>query len=180
VAGPTRQAKANAALSSVGIPLNAIGDLGSAHLARATPLAFLNSTRFPVDRKGRLVAPEASERKKDLPMITCPAVLIDPERHQVLSGEVLEALEFLASARETSPALFCRIGQVAINPELGSILYLEGRGVPVLVGRGHVKRKVAYLATVLRYLDSGQGLTNVKLLELRLDGQVVARLEKTS
>lgn len=164
----------------MGIPWKAIGDLGSARLPRATPLAFLNSTRFPVDRKGRLVAPEVSERKKDLPMVTCPAALIDLEHHQVVTGEVLEALEFLASAREASPALFCRIGQVVISPELGTILYLDSGGVPVLLGRGHVKRKVAYLATVLRFLDSGQGLANVKFLELRLDGQVVARLEKAS
>jgi len=162
------------------VTLGELTELTALRLPKATPLAFLNSTRFAVDRTGRLVAPEALARRRDLPVITCAAVAVDPERYQVLTDDVLEALQFLATAQEVSPALFCRISQVVIDPELGVTLYLESGALPVLVGREHVKRKVAYLATVLRHLDSGQGLAKVRFLDLRLDGQVVARLERAS
>ncbi len=162
------------------VSLNALAEMQGVRLPKGTPLAFLNSTRFPVDGRGRVLAPEAAARRRDLPMISCAEVEVDPERHQVVTGEVLAALEFLAAAQQTSLSLFHRISQVAIEPEWGLVLYLEAGGVPVLVGTGHTKRKVAYLATVLRHLDTDQGLANVKFLDLRLNGQVVARLARTS
>lgn len=162
------------------IPLSALPDLNGLRLPKATPLAFLNSTTYALDRTGRLVAPEVLVRRRDLPVISCAKAHFDPERCQVLTSDVLEALQFLDVAHEVSPALFSRISQVLVDAELGPILFLENSALPVLVGRGHSKRKVAYLATVLRHLDGSQGLASVKLLDLRFDGQVVARMESAS
>ncbi|MDZ7270850.1 MAG: cell division protein FtsQ [candidate division KSB1 bacterium] len=162
------------------VALNALRELSEMRLPKATPLAYLNSTRFPVDGRGRLLSPEAIQRRRDLPIVTCANAEVDPDRNQVATSEVLEALHFLAVSQQTSLPLYCRISQVAIDPKLGIVLYLEDVGVPVLVGKGHVKRKVAYLATVLRHLDTDQGLAHVRFLDLRLEGQVVARMERGS
>ena len=146
------------------------------NLQNGKGLAFVNATTCVVDNKGRLLKTEAGIGIEDLPIITCADVKVDRKKMRVLTPEVLECLEFLDLLKKKSLPYYYYLSQIHIDSSVGAILYCEGQNVPTILGSGHPKRKVAYLATIIKYIGNEEELSKIKYLDLRLDGQVIAKL----
>jgi hypothetical protein len=95
---------------------------------------------------------------------------------KVRTTDLYESLEFLELLRKKSLPFYYRISQIHIDAEVGAVLYFEGTMLPTIIGKGHIKRKVAYLATMLTHLGGEEELSKIKYFDLRLDGQVIAKL----
>ncbi len=149
------------------------GDKG---LQNGRGIAYVNSTAHMVDEKGRLLRNGAQYGSEDLPVITCENVAIDSKKMRLSTAELYESLEFLALLRKKSLPFYYRVSQIHLDPEVGAVLYFEGTMLPTIIGRGHIKRKVAYLATVLTHMGGEQELSKIKYFDLRLEGQVIAKL----
>ena len=148
------------------------------NLQNGKGIAFINATTCIVDNKGRLLKAEARSGIEDLPIITCTDVKVNSRKMRVITPEILECLEFLDLLKKKSLPYYYYLSQIHIDSTVGAILYFGGQNVPTILGSGHTKRKVAYLATIIKHMGSEEELSKIKYLDLRLEGQVIAKLNK--
>ena len=163
--------------SSLSVRLESLEYLPSENLPHGTVLAYLNSTKYWLDGRGRLL--NNDRKHTDAPIITFEDVSVNTNKYAIDDETVLSALKFLAIAEKEYAPLYYRISQIDIDDKLGPIVYLEQNALPIIVGQGHEKRKVAYVATILTYLDSNRDFGDIQYLDARLEGQIVAKMNNS-
>ena len=174
----TQQARDRANFqSSLSVRLESLEYLPNDRLPHGRVLAYLNSTKYWLDERGRLLNNE--RRHTDVPIITFEGVSINTKKYAIDDEAVLSVLKFLDIAENEYAPLYYRISQIDIDDKLGPIVYLEQNALPIIVGQGHEKRKVAYVATILTYLDNNHDFGDIQYLDARLEGQIVAKMNNS-
>lgn len=133
-----------------------------------------------LDEEGYVLPPARSEFIFDLPVLTGnfkPSEVI-PGR-QTSNAELREALVILALSKRVDDALYRRISEVHVERGKDILFYTAEYGVPVVFGRGDASMKLVKLDTFWREFVKQRGAAELSYVDLRFEGQVVARWNRT-
>lgn len=129
-----------------------------------------------LDAEGVVLPAMRSENIFDLPVITGtlnPAECAPGKR--VTSAPMAEALAILADARTISDELYRLISEIHLDGERDIVLVTAESGVPVVFGRGGGGEKLLKFDAFWKEYVSARGAQDLKYVDLRFDGEVVAR-----
>jgi hypothetical protein len=112
----------------------------------------------------------------DLPVLTgkLPAAECVPGK-RISSVEALEALDILVTAEDVGEDLSHLVAEVHICENGDMTLTTSDAGVPVTLGRGNVPMKLVIFDEFWKNIVVPRGAADLHSLDLRFDGQVVAR-----
>ena len=117
-----------------------------------------------------------SEGVSDLPVLTgdLPAAACIPGK-RIISANVLDALEILATARMIGEELYRLISEVHIDGDRDIVLYTSESGVPVVFGRGDAAMKLLKFDGFWKAIVTQRGAGELRTVDLRYADQVVVR-----
>lgn len=130
-----------------------------------------------VDKDLRVLPGIQSKEIFDLPVIT-------GWRGNATVGAVVEseplrrAVDVVELAQRVDENLYHLISEVKLLKNGDFILYTSDFGVPVLFGRGDEAWKLVYLQEFWNQVVGREGAANLLSVDLRFEGQVVARWDK--
>lgn len=141
------------------------------------PVASFNAGQLMyIDAEGVVLPGVAGPRKFDLPLISGIAGLDHAEIGKTLeNAEVFEALSVFREVQELDSAMYHLISEVNMGNGNDMVLYSSDVGVPVILGRGDVGRKLVTLKTFWKNFVGTADVEKLKYIDLRYDEQVVVR-----
>jgi len=141
------------------------------------PIASLNAGKMMYVDAGRVALPAVqSQVKFDLPIISNVSGLGQPKFGETIaSTELIEAIGILNTASEIDSSLYHFISEVNMNDGGDIILYSVDVGVPIMLGRGDVGRKLITLQSFWTNFVKTQDAEKLKYIDLRYDDQVVVK-----
>jgi cell division septal protein FtsQ len=129
-----------------------------------------------VDADGVVLPYLESAVTHDLPTITGVPELAGAEFGEAVGGEsYFEALAILSDALETDSSVYHLISEVNMSDGDDIILYSADGGVPIRIGRGDTKRKLAMLRAFWDGFVRDEGPENLEYLDLRFGDKIVAK-----
>lgn len=141
------------------------------------PVAALVMDRvLYLDAEGVVLPPVRSDGVFDLPVLTgnLPAAECMPGK-RISSAEVREALDILVTAGEVGEDLSHLVSEVHIGDNGDMMLTTSDAGVPVTFGRGNIPAKLVIFDGFWKNIVVPRGTADLHSVDLRFDGQVVAR-----
>lgn len=141
------------------------------------PVASFNAGQLLyLDAEGVVLPGVAGPRKFDLPLISGIAGLERAEVGKRLeNAEVFEALSVVRAAQDLDTAMYHLISEVNMGNGNDMVLYSSDVGVPIILGRGEVGRKLVTLETFWKNFVGTSDVEKIKYIDLRYDEQVVVR-----
>jgi cell division protein FtsQ len=129
-----------------------------------------------LDAEGVVLPPVRSDGVFDLPVLTgrLPAAECVPGK-RISSAETLEALTILVTAGEVGEELSHLVSEVHIGENGDMTLTTSDAGVPVTFGRGNIPGKLVIFDGFWKSIVVPRGTADLHSVDLRFDGQVVAR-----
>jgi hypothetical protein len=88
---------------------------------------------------------------------------------------VHEALDALASARQMDEELFRRISEIAVSENGVLVMVTAEGGVPIILGRGEMPRKLLMFDGFWRQVVERRGPKYLQQADVRFADQVIAR-----
>lgn len=146
------------------------------------PLALLNGRRLrSVDREGIVLPSAASRGLFDLPVITglSESQPLTPGS-RISNNDLAEALRILETARAAGKEISYLISEIRVRSGGDLVLYTSDGGVPVIYGKGEAARKLIVLETFWKTIVAERGSQALQYVDLRFEGQVVARWKSKS
>jgi cell division protein FtsQ len=141
------------------------------------PVAALVTDRvLYLDADGVVLPPVRSDGVFDLPVMTGKLPLAEcvPGK-RVTSAETHEALDILVTASQVGEDLYRLLSEVHIGENGDMTLTTSDTGVPVSFGRGNVPAKLVIFEGFWKHIVVPRGTADLRSVDLRFDGQVVAR-----
>jgi cell division protein FtsQ len=129
-----------------------------------------------LDAEGVVLPPVRSDGVFDLPVLTgklAAGECVPGKR--ISSPETLEALDILVTAVAVGEDLSHLVSEVHINDNGDMTLTTADAGVPVAFGRGNVPAKLVVFDGFWKNIVVPRGTADLHSIDLRFDGQVVAR-----
>ena len=141
------------------------------------PFFYLSSRQlYAVDEDGKILGLANALPHRDLPIITGDAVSINTKKQRLAGNEFEEVVELLQRMDDMDNLLFNQISEIHLEKNVGMIAYLNvARSLPIIIGRGSLERKVAYLDAFLEQLGSTGLVEQAKYLDVRLAGQIILK-----
>jgi len=141
------------------------------------PFFYLSSRQlYAVDEDGKILGLANSLPHRDLPVITGDALSIDSKKQRIAGEEFEQVVELLQRMEGMDHLLFNQISEIHLEKNVGMIAYLNvARSLPIIIGRGSLERKVAYLDAFLEQLGSTGLVEQAKYLDVRLAGQIILK-----
>lgn len=146
-------------------------------VAERSPVAALAGGRLAyLDADGVVLPALRSEELFDLPVITgtLPEAELPPGT-RIRAPEILSALKVIAIAARLGDDAYRRISEVCIRPDRQLVLTTAESGVPVVLGREDVARRLVKFEGFWRDIVSHRGAQDLQSVDLRYEDQVVAR-----
>jgi cell division protein FtsQ len=94
--------------------------------------------------------------------------------------DLTEALRILAVVCELDTALYHFVSEINMNHGGDIVIYSGDSGVPVLLGRGNIARKLALLRTFWASYVHDQEVNRLKYIDVRFDDQVVVKWDNAA
>lgn len=141
------------------------------------PIASLNASGMMYVDAGRVALPMVqSPVKFDLPIISNVNGIGQLKFGEVVpSAELGEAIHILQTALEIDTSLYHFISEINMNNGGDVILYSIDVGVPIMLGRGEVGRKLVTLQSFWTNFVRTQDAGKLKYIDLRYNDQVVVK-----
>ena len=139
------------------------------------PIASLGGTELRyLDSEGVLLPRQATTVQFDLPLITGIAGLDTVQFGRVVGDpEIVQAIEVIQTGQSTG--FHHAISEVNMNNGGDIIIYSTEGGVPVILGRGDVMRKMLMLETLWGNIAKKDSLVQIEYIDARYDGQIVVK-----
>ncbi|MFI5251560.1 MAG: cell division protein FtsQ/DivIB [Bacteroidota bacterium] len=139
------------------------------------PVASLggNALRY-IDADGVLLPHQQTEVQFDLPLITGVGGLDTAVYGKKINNpEITSALEVIHASEETG---FNRsISEVNMNKGGDIVIYSAETGIPIILGRGDMLKKMVMVQTFWNNFMKSDSLGSVKYVDARFEGQVVLK-----
>jgi cell division septal protein FtsQ len=94
---------------------------------------------------------------------------------RIANADIDEAIAVIEAARQTDTTVFQMISEVDMNSGGDIRLYSTDAGVPIMIGRGDIPRKLALLQTFWAQFVASGDAGKLQSVDLRYDDQVVVR-----
>ncbi len=131
---------------------------------------------YAVDENGKILGLANSLPHRDLPVVTGDALSMNAKKQRLAGAEFDEVVELLQRMDGMDHLLFNQISEIHLKKNVGMIAYLNvARSLPVIIGRGSLERKVAYLDAFLEQLGSTGLVEQAKYLDVRIAGQIILK-----
>jgi cell division septal protein FtsQ len=146
------------------------------------PIASLNTGQiYFVDRDAVLLPAIHPAAKLDVPLINgIPGIGHVQIGEIATSNELFQAIELLKRAKEIDTALFRMISEVNMNNGGDIISYSVDGGLPIIVGRGEIGKKLVLLHSFWTNILSAQDPKRLRSIDLRYDEQVVVKWDQST
>lgn len=141
------------------------------------PVALLAAGQLlSVDEEGIVLPAVKSDQLFDLPVLTgaLPESECVPGK-KITRPAVHEALDALASARQMDEELFRRISEIAVSENGVLVMVTAEGGVPIILGRGEMPRKLLMFDGFWRQVVERRGPKYLQQADVRFADQVIAR-----
>lgn len=147
------------------------------HITERLPLAVLiNSTEITyVDDEGMVLPVRTSSDIFDLPVIS--GFMSDKPLKiglKITNYNFHEILQLLALMKQANRPLYHNISEAQLQNDGDIILFTTESTVPVIFGQGDIASKLVYLEAFWNTIIRTQGLQNLRYIDLRYNGQIVA------
>jgi len=145
------------------------------------PLASLNTGHqmFYVDPDGVLLPYVQSTMKLDLPVISGITGIDHVQTGEVASSnEVYLAIAVLKTAQAIDSSMYRFISEVNMNGGGDMILYSVDVGVPIILGRNDIAKKLITLQSFWATIMKSQDPKKLRSVDLRFDEQVVVKWDQ--
>ncbi len=142
-----------------------------------TPIAMVNGNELLyLDADGVVLPHSISNELFDLPMVSnVPSDLKLTPGALIQDPDIAEALSILSTARLVNKELYHLISEVGLRNNGDLIFYTTDGGVPVLFGRGDPAGKLLRFEAFWNDVVRGQGVRNLRYVDLRYEDQVVVK-----
>ena len=147
-------------------------------ISEREPFASLggNELRY-IDSECVLLPHQQTTVQFDLPVITGLAGLDTSEYGKVVKDpEVIAAVEVIKAGEATG--FNHAISEVNMNNGGDIIMYSADTGIPVVLGRGDMMKKMLLLQTFWTNFMKSDSLASVKYVDVRFEGQVVVKRDQ--
>jgi len=141
------------------------------------PVALLAAGELlSVDEEGTVLPAVKSDQFFDLPILTValPEAECIPGK-RITGPAVHEALDALVAARRMDEDLFRRISEITVYDNGVLVMHTAEAGVPVILGRGEMPRKLVTFDGFWRQIVERRGPKHLQQVDLRFEDQVIAR-----
>jgi cell division protein FtsQ len=166
---------ANPFVRSAAVCRDASGRVELTVAERSPVAALMDGVLKYVDAEGICLPPHASGGIFDIPLITGDLgnVLLRAGAHVEgeRMGEALHCLKVLESYQE----IYRRVSEIHLLRKGGIVLLMVEGGVPVYIGENDCAGRIAALTAFWKQVVMIQGAVDLEWVNLRYDGQVVAR-----
>ena len=151
-------------------------------LVEREPVASINCGQLCyVDNDGMLLPCGESNKKFDLPLVSgIDGVQNARLGKTVMSKELFEAIEICRTAEALDTAVHHMISEINMNNGGDIILYAAEAGVPVIIGRGDVARKLLLLENFWMNTVGSTDVEGIQYIDLRFEDQVVVKRARQS
>lgn len=141
------------------------------------PVATINCGQLCyVDKDGMLLPCSGSSKKFDLPLVSgIEGVEHVTSGRMVMNKEMSEAIGVCQTVQSLDTAVYRMISEINMNNGGDIILYSSEAGVPVVVGRGNIEKKLLLLKTFWVGNMATTDADNVQYIDLRFEDQVVVK-----
>ena len=142
-----------------------------------TRIAMVNANELLyLDAEGVVLPHSISNELFDLPMISnLPPELKVTAGLLIQDPDVAEALSILSTAKLVNKELYHLISEVRLRNSGDLIFYTTDGGVPVLFGRGNPAGKLLRFEAFWNDVVRGQGVRDLRYVDLRYEDQVVVK-----
>ncbi len=129
-----------------------------------------------VDGEGTVLPAVKSDQFFDLPVLTgaLPEGECVPGK-KITRPAVHEALNALVASRQMDDELFRRISEITVYEDGMLVMHTAEAGVPVILGRGDMPRKLLTFDGFWRQIVERRGPKELQQVDLRFEDQVIAR-----
>ncbi len=144
------------------------------------PIASVNNGELLyVDAEGALMPFQALAAKLDLPIISnVDGLQKTPIGEPVANKELHEAIALLQTAQAIDTSLFHFISEVNMNEGRDITLYSTDIGVPIIVGRGDIGKKLVTLQSFWSNFAKSDRAQQLRYIDLRYEDQVIVKWQK--
>lgn len=141
------------------------------------PFAYLSFHRlYVINSSGKILGLADSVAHKNMPLITADEFLVNPDNFQVTGEAFAEGLDIIKNVSRLNPIIRAQLSEVNINKDLGPLLYMDwAKGIPVIFGRGSIKRKLAYLDAFYKKWGTSNLVNQTKYVDLRVEGRIILK-----
>lgn len=142
------------------------------------PIAALSGSQlYCIDAEGMVLPHRVSTTTFDLPLVDgvagAESVRVGTAMNQ---SDVFEAIDILQIAQRTD--LYHVISEVNMNKGGEVVLYSTEGGIPITLGRGDFGKKLVLFQSFLMGYGKPNMLQQLRAVDLRYDGQVVAKWDR--
>jgi len=140
------------------------------------PIASVNAGRmWYVDRDG-VFMPHAQIMKLDLPIITgIDGVDRVQAGTKLANSDLLQAIELLKTAQSIDSSVYHFISEVNTKSGGNITLFSSEAGIPILLGRGDITKKLVLLQTFLSNFVKAENTEKLQYIDLRYDDLIVVK-----
>ena len=152
------------------------------HIEEREPIASLNiGQMYFIDEDGVLLPHLHTVVNLDVPVINGIGAIDQVHVGEVVvSNEVFQAIEILKTARVVDTAIYRLISEVNMNNGGDITLYSVDSGVPIILGRGEIGRKLVTFRAFWDAILKNDDPKKLRSIDLRFDEQVVVRWDQKS
>ncbi|MFQ6677237.1 MAG: cell division protein FtsQ/DivIB [Fidelibacterota bacterium] len=148
-------------------------------IAEREPIALLNMRPILyVDNKGVVLPELGYVGDKIIPIMSGfnSARELYPIGHQTVSLKVLESVSVIDQIMEYFPSLYNNLSEITLNSNDEFVLILSDYPTRVILGKERLLDKIQILTSFSESLPDNRGLNQFKLLDLRYNRQVIAKV----
>ncbi|MBI1807190.1 MAG: FtsQ-type POTRA domain-containing protein [Ignavibacteria bacterium] len=141
------------------------------------PIATINDGQlWYIDAERVLLPYVQSSMKLDVPVISGIDGVQKMQIGQTISNaELSQAIVLLQTAQAIDTTIYHFISEINMNGGKDIILYSSDDGVPIIVGRGNVEKKLVTLQSFWNNFGKSQSTEKLRYVDLRFDDQVVVK-----
>ena len=145
------------------------------------PIASLSGSQLRyVDADGVLLPYVQTSVQFDLPMISgIPTIEKAQVGDTISNKELFEAIGILQTAIAVDSAVYRMISEINMNNGDDVVLYSSDLGLPIILGRGDVVRKLLMLQSFWNNIVKSDGAEKLRYADLRFEGQLVVKGQQT-
>src|ERR1051326_5117754 len=145
-------------------------------IVERVPIASVNAGKmWYVDRVG-VFMPHGQAMKLDLPVIAGLEVVDRVQAGSKLSSNDLpQAIDLLKTAQSIDSSVYHFISEVNMKGGGNITLFSSEAGIPILIGRGDIARKLVLLQTFWSNFVKAENTEKLQYIDLRFDDQIVVK-----
>ncbi|MFQ5629533.1 MAG: cell division protein FtsQ/DivIB [bacterium] len=151
------------------------------HVQERKPVAIIISNGlWGIDREGVLLPQFRANVGLDFPVITRLRLKEQIPGTKVDNSKVIALANFLGELQASGPVIYNLISEVTMNESYGVKAITVEKNMPIYFGKKNLLGKSKKLKAAWEYLASENKLEKILYLDLRFDGQVIAKQKTKS